>query len=123
MIENFDKYVCEFQPSLLQEIQEYFGKTVDKSKGISPLYYAAEFISKYYNTDDLKFAFEALKQGENRSGKKEVSQKQSKMTDRERICKHIYEEVYKGYIRCPYCGNNHVPLTSHICTVCGAGLA
>ena len=29
MIENFDKYVCEFQPSLLQEIQEYFGKTVD----------------------------------------------------------------------------------------------
>ena len=123
MNENFDRYVCEFQPSLLQEIQEYFGNIVNKYKGISPLYYAAEFISKYYNIDDLKSAFESLKQGESRSREEEVISKQSKMTDRERIYKHIYEEVYKGYIRCPYCGNNRVPLTSHICTVCGAGLA
>lgn len=111
----------EIPQKLLGEICNYFGSIIDMTEGISPQYYAAKFISQSYNIDDLKIKFEKLKNPIENADDLESSI--FEMSNTEKAYKGIYKSKYTGYICCPYCGNTKVPLTSHICTMCSAGLA
>jgi len=115
--EEFNKLVCLSYPKLLDDITNYFAVHNEHNMHIG--YLVAEFIGKYYTIDALKQAFNKLKTEENSFQDDDFEQRHRVTTESN---KTVYKSIYKGYICCPYCGNTRVPLTSHICTVCGSGL-
>ena len=117
---EFNKIICHSYPKIIDDLTNYF---VTHNKHNIPVnYLVTEFINKYHSIYELEQGFNKLKTEENSLQDDDFGQ-HHRATKENNNAALEYKSVYQGYICCPYCGNTKVPLTSHICTVCSAGLA
>ncbi len=114
--EESNKIICQSYPKIIDNLTNYFATHNEHNMPVN--YLVAEFINKHHSVYELEQDLNKLKTEENSVfGYHHTATKENNNTELG------YKSIYKGYICCPYCGNTKVSLTSHICTVCSAGLA